>query len=189
MRHMGSKISSTHDKAYDTLYRQYIHIIPELADVFPKPEPFPEPVQDAPLQRTPHSCHVLPTPSPSTCVALPPLPDLVASTLTAPIELPPAPVPALDLITCALVLPDVTPLMTLPSLLPALSWPKGPYYRLATTMSLALAAPEPICLSAVLPLYVQSLHKVLCHLISVSLPPSARSQSNSLLPSQVCQVL
>jgi hypothetical protein len=116
-----SEISSTHDIAYDTLYRQCIHIILELADIFPKPELVPDPMQVVPLQRTPHSCQAPPTPSPSTCTALPPMSNLVASALTTPIEPPPAPALAQNPITCALVLPDIALLTTSPSPLPMLS--------------------------------------------------------------------
>ena len=198
MRCAASEISSTHDVAYGTLYRQCIRIIPELADVFPKPEPVPEPMQDAPSQRTSHSRHEPPTPSSSARVASPPALDLVASAPTAPVP-PPVPATALDLVARAPVLSDVAPPTTSPSSLPTLSRPRGPRRMLTTTMSLASAAPEPICLSSVPPSPAQGLPEVqpppaqncqisvsplpvLCRPISVSPPLSARSQSNSVSP-------
>jgi len=53
MRNVQNKNLSFHDRAYDTLYRQCTHIIPELADMLPKPEASSKIVQDAPLQRSP----------------------------------------------------------------------------------------------------------------------------------------
>ena len=52
---------NTHDEAYDTLYRQCVRIIPELANELPKPEPLPKPMQDVP----PHSAPATPSPAPA----------------------------------------------------------------------------------------------------------------------------
>ena len=109
MKRVGSEISSTHNEAYDNLYWHCICIIPELAKVLPKPEPSLEPMPDAPSQRKSHSHHALPTPLPSACTALPPMTDFIASVLDVPVEPPPMPATALDLIA---------PLTTSPSLLP-----------------------------------------------------------------------
>ena len=188
MKRAGSEISSTHNEAYDNLYWHCIHIIPELAEVLPKPKLSPEPMPDVPLQRKSHSHHVPPTPLPSACTALPPMTDFVASMLDVPVEPPPMP-------ATAPVLSDVAPLTTSPLSPPMPSQPRGPQCMLTNTTSLTSAVPMPVRPCLVPPSSVQSrLCLVLpppaqsCQILA-SPPPAPSHPSSVSPPSQVCQVL
>jgi len=116
MRNVQNENLSIHDEAYSALYRQCIHIIPELAEVLPKPELSHEPVQNAPVQSTSHNCQAPSAPSSPARTPSSPIPelltsptDLVTSALDAPVDPSPAPPPASDFI-------DHTPSTTPPSL-------------------------------------------------------------------------
>jgi hypothetical protein len=176
---------SIRDPAYTILYGQCARRFPNIAKAVPKPEPSSEHVQSTTLRSTSRDSQALPVPS-SPARVLPPfihemsmLPtNSVVPMLTVPVEPPPVLASALDLISCAPVLPDVAPLTTPSSLLLVPSRPRGPRCMLATTASLASATPVPYHLSPVLsspsptpPACSVSPPLILSHPISVSLPP------------------
>ena len=113
MRNVQNENLSIHNEAYSALYRQCIHIIPELAEVLPKPESSHKPMRNAPVQSTSRNCQAPSAPSSPTHTPLSPIPelltsptDLVTSALDAPVDPSPVPPPASDFVDHA---PSTTP--------------------------------------------------------------------------------
>ena len=147
MRSMWHENLSIHNEDYDALYRQCTHIIPELADILPKPEASSELVQDAPPQRSPHDCQAPPAPLSPARSPSPPIPEILtsptdptASALAAPVD----PLPLTLARTLALSTASPSPPQ-------AIGQPKGPR-RIATTTSHTPAAPASDHLSLTPPL-------------------------------------
>jgi len=75
---------STHDRAYATLYRKCAYIRPSAVERLPRPESEPEPAQDVPPQRTPHSHQVLP--ESLSFAYTPPLPNITLPKMSPPLQ-------------------------------------------------------------------------------------------------------
>ena len=145
---------SVHDHAYAVLYRRCARLFLYIAADLHKPEPLPEPKQDAPPQRTFRNCRAPPPPPPLFFTPSLPVPEMpilpghpVASALAASANPSPVPFLAPDLIVDTLPLPDTTSPTTLPSS-PPLNVPM-PAYQASSTQLRVLnpCATPPPCLS------------------------------------------